>query len=781
MWCSTSGYGSDTAVEFIEPRKNQMCSRCSEHTVYSSLLPCLHSFCKFCLNQLAHDRSWNFSEFIVCPSCHKNASLQEDFIPEIANVQATFLNHMLKHHPSFNTIINLVDDFSAYSSPVDEPSSLCTSCDEGNKTVARCKDCNEVLCENCVRAHQRVRLTKDHVIDTFSANSPDYQLPVSSLPTIKQSNFCDLHPSKVLRLYCELCREPLCNECIMDVNHSGHSMSYLQDAVADCRKATLTLLEEAANNKISLEESIQRSQRLSDDVELKIQNVATEIRTTVRRHVSVLEERERELLRQLEKIRQIKGRAILLQTKDLKSLLKEMSRIIEFIQHVLDSGSDIDILKAKEKCLLEISELRQRRSNMQFNEDDNVIFTQPDNALLGAISTLGFLSTSGFGPNSVAAGEGLQQALCGHQSTFLVQVKDYLGELQVVGGDILSVNVQSPDGTNCKAHVIDRQNGTYAICYAPEVVGQHVISVLLRGMHIQQSPFHVNVRMGRNYSQVGKVLLSFGGEGDSDGKLCRPWGVCTDKSGNIIVADRSNNRVQIFNPDGTFKFKFGSPGQRPGQFDRPAGVTTDHLNRIIVADKDNHRIQIFDGDGNFILKFGERGSKNGQFNYPWDVAVNAEGHILVSDTRNHRLQLFGSDGSFINKYGFDGGLWKQFDSPRGVSFTSDGHMVVTDFNNHRILVVHPNFQSARFLGQEGSNNGHFLRPQGVAVDPEGHIIVADSRNHRIQIFHPNGHFLCKFGTYGVGPDQMDRPSGVCVSPEGYIIIVDFGNNRIQVF
>ncbi|XP_054722067.1 E3 ubiquitin-protein ligase TRIM71-like [Uloborus diversus] len=773
MWCSAS----DMSFPFSDSQKNsELCPRCNENTIDSSLVPCLHAFCKHCLAQLSNNRVWNrtfLTECVVCPVCHKNG-----FLPKDCGLETMSQSVLL------STILGLVDDFSAYAPKIsNESNALCTSCDEGNKTVAKCKDCNEVLCENCVRAHQRVRLTKDHLIDTLPVDYVDYfQLPTNSLQLpCKPSSFCDIHPSKVLRLYCEMCREPMCNDCTVESKHTGHSVSYLQDAVGDSRQNYICILEEAKNNLRTIEESIQTNQSLADDVELKIQNVAAEIRTTVRRHMSALEERERDLLRQLEKIRQVKGRSLLMQIKDLKLLLKDVSQIIEFIQRVLDTGNDIDILKAEEKCIQEMNELRQRRNKMQPNEDDNIIFTQPDSALLSAISSLGFLSTSGFGPNSVAAGEGLQQALCGHQSTFLVQIKDYLGELQVVGGDALCAGVQAPDGTSVNAHVIDRQNGTYAVCYIPEVVGQHTISVLLRGMHVQQSPFHVNVRMGRNYSQVGKMLFSFGGEGDSDGKLCRPWGVCSDRSGNIIVADRSNNRVQIFSMDGTFKLKFGSPGSRPGQFDRPAGVTTDHLGRIIVADKDNHRIQIFDSEGNFLLKFGERGSKNGQFNYPWDVAVNAEGQILVSDTRNHRLQLFASDGTFINKYGFDGGLWKQFDSPRGVTFTSDGHMVVTDFNNHRILVVHPNFQSARFLGQEGSNNGQFLRPQGVAVDPEGHIIVADSRNHRIQIFHPNGHFLCKFGTPGTGPGQMDRPSGVCISPEGYIIIVDFGNNRVQVF
>ena len=58
------------------------------------------------------------------------------------------------------------------------------------------------------------------------------------------------------------------------------------------------------------------------------------------------------------------------------------------------------------------------------------------------------------------------------------------------------------------------------------------------------------------------------------------------------MADRSNNRIQIFNPDGSFYHMFGSPGSRPSQFDRPAGVAVDNKGHIIVVDKDNHRVQV---------------------------------------------------------------------------------------------------------------------------------------------------------------------------------------------
>lgn len=90
--------------------------------------------------------------------------------------------------------------------------------------------------------------------------------------------------------------------------------------------------------------------------------------------------------------------------------------------------------------------------------------------------------------------------------------------------------------------------------------------------------------------------------------------MCCSREGFIIVANRSNDRVEVFTPKGIFHHKFGtsgnfrssnfpsnekaqkrdlfSPGKQNGQFDRPASVCCDKKNRIIVTDKDNHRVQV---------------------------------------------------------------------------------------------------------------------------------------------------------------------------------------------
>ena len=783
------------------------CPLCYSRYDDPRVLPCLHTFCRRCLDDHIRRDGRVGSSTLRCPTCRQECPVTEasnDFLPSnffITNILDVVSSHDDDLDTGFLSQEALAASLpvsaglgtSMLSAAVSAGNSLprmCSSCDEGSEITSRCRDCNEFLCDNCVRAHQRVRLTKDHFIVRLSYGESSTPVPVSlsapSAPspilpvTDRSASLCEKHETEVLRLYCDTCSQAICRECTM-LDHIGHSFIYLKDAVENAKTVSLKLLSDAKAGMKALDEGIQATQSMAERVERQAQAVATDVRTSMRQHLSALEEREKELLRRVEKIRQMKGKALHYQLEELRRGLLQLAASVETVEDNIRSGSDVDILKGKDTITSEMQSMRRLRGYLQPHEDDSVVFSPPDNALHTAISQMGFVGSGAFAPYCVATGDGLKRALRGKVAMFTLHAKDHFGDARVVGGDPVEVIIQSPDGTLYRAEVLDRQSGTYSISYRPQSEGKHVISVYVRGQHSKDSPFTVHVRSGRSYLTVGQQLYEFGQEGDSEGQLCRPWGICTDKDGYIIIADRSNNRIQVFQPDGKFHHKFGNPGSRPGQFDRPAGVCCDSQGRIIVADKDNHRIQIFTFDGTFLLKFGEKGSKNGQFNYPWDVAVNSEGKILVSDTRNHRIQLFSSDGQYLNKYGFEGALWKHFDSPRGVAFNNDGHMVVTDFNNHRLLVIHPDFQSARFLGAEGSGNGQFLRPQGVTIDQEGNIIVADSRNHRIQVFQPNGNFLCKFGQAGSGPGQVDRPSGICLTPEGLILVVDFGNNRVQVF
>ncbi|XP_046745123.1 E3 ubiquitin-protein ligase TRIM71-like [Diprion similis] len=622
---------------------------------------------------------------------------------------------------------------------------LCGNYDEHSSSrnvppaAARCQDCREPLCEACVTAHQRVRLTCNHRIERYvGSNTPSPpSAPASCSPPTSTSFYCDTHHEAQI-FYCETCGLPSCEECGIK-DHRGHVVLYLVEAVGSAGVMAMQVLGEARIGIAAVREDLDAVQIAAEGVEQKARQAASEVRTAVRRLASALEERERELLAKVERARLMKGAALQARADALKTALTRLTMTAETLSDAMDTNvttNPVELLRIKERAATEVVQIRQGQNALPPREEDWISFIGPDMTILHAIASMGSVVLVNPGP---------------------------VGDRRAVRGRMA---LEDNPNTN---------NGT-AINFPP--------SATPRGRPVLGNVFPISVRTSHIFNPMGfKPVSVWGSEGDNDGELCRPWGVCCDKGGHIIVADRSNNRIQIFRQDGTFVRKFGTQGSGPSQFDRPAGVAVDARGHIVVADKDNHRIQIFTLEGIFLLSFGEKGSKSGQFNYPWDVAVNSEGQIAVSDTRNHRVQLFTSEGTFLRKYGFEGcaGLWKHFDSPRGVAFSPEGCVVVTDFNNHRLVVIEPDFVNARFLGGEGTGLKQFLRPQGVAIDDDGHIVVADSRNHRIQVFEPSGGLLWKLGSPGKAPGELDRPSGVALTPSGKIVVVDFGNNRIQVF
>ena len=77
-----------------------------------------------------------------------------------------------------------------------------------------------------------------------------------------------------------------------------------------------------------------------------------------------------------------------------------------------------------------------------------------------------------------------------------------------------------------------------------------------------------------------------------------PTDIALTPSGEIFIADGYGNaRVHKFAADGAYLFSWGEPGAPPGQFNLPHGVWIDRRGRVLVADRENDRIQIFDQDG----------------------------------------------------------------------------------------------------------------------------------------------------------------------------------------
>lgn len=495
-------------VEPDAPADAQNCPICLGRYDDPRVLPCFHTFCRRCLDAHVAGRLR-----FPCPSCREEVYLGEggtidtlptnSFIGDILKVVSDTQEFEERAGTTPNsgssngtTPGSNFDSVAVAAGKAPSRAYICSNCDEGAVASSRCRDCNEVLCDSCVRAHQRVRLTKDHYIVRFTEDvSKTVGMPVGhslSLFSSPSFSYCEIHPAEVLRLFCDMCSVAICSECTLR-DHRGHSFIYLKDAVENSKTISLKLLADAKAGMRAVEESMEMTNKMAERIELRAQAIATEIRAVTRRHMAALEERERELLQRVEKIRQVKGKSLHLQLDELRMALLRLGSTAELLKTALESGSDIEILHTKDKAVLEFQQLRQIRSSLQPQEDDVIQFNPPDGALLQAICSLGLISSSGFGPTSVAFGDGIKRALCNHVASVTIHVKDHQGDPRLVGGDPIVAIVEAPNGVTYRADVEDRQNGTYNMTYRPQIEGRHVITILIRGRHIHGSPFTVKV------------------------------------------------------------------------------------------------------------------------------------------------------------------------------------------------------------------------------------------------------------------------------------------------
>ena len=133
-------------------------------------------------------------------------------------------------------------------------------------------------------------------------------------------------------------------------------------------------------------------------------------------------------------------------------------------------------------------------------------------------------------------------------------------------------------------------------------------------------------------SPEGKVLMMLGKQGvagtGADG-FDRPTSVAVAPNGDIFVSDGhapnkfGTGRVVKFSKDGHFIKAWGRKGSAPGEFDEPHDIFVGgSRGRVYVADRRNNRIQVFDQDGTFIVEWK-------QFGQPSSVFVGKDDTIYV--------------------------------------------------------------------------------------------------------------------------------------------------------
>ena len=184
------------------------------------------------------------------------------------------------------------------------------------------------------------------------------------------------------------------------------------------------------------------------------------------------------------------------------------------------------------------------------------------------------------------------------------------------------------------------------------------------------------IRICTTDGQVMQTLGTPGQAGAADMPFNQPTWAKLSPSGEICVSDGYGQyRVHRFAPDGTLKQSWGEKGEGPGQFALPHSIVVDSRGRVLVADRENYRVQIFDSDGQFLDQWTE-------LLQPMDLFIDADDAIYVAEAQQ-RISIFNMDGELVGRVGEKGTRPGQFsDSPHGVCVDSHGDMYVCEVLSH---------------------------------------------------------------------------------------------------
>ncbi|XP_038075975.1 E3 ubiquitin-protein ligase TRIM33-like isoform X2 [Patiria miniata] len=282
-----------------------VCRVCNSELVNREpkLMPCLHTVCKQCvLNVTNADK-----QGCRCPICRQDCR----------NINEIIDNYFITGG------VTMASSESGIKDP-----SVCL-CDDKSEVSALCEDCMEWLCEPCVQAHQRVRVTKDHVIKQRSeVAGTSGEGSNGSGRSEQKPLFCSVHRQEQLKLYCETCEKLTCRDCQLQ-EHKEHKYQFVGEIASRQKSALRILLEKLGEKQNYVQQTKKHILAKGEQLQTNEERATQEIRNLVFRLVNDITQRGKKLLSDLKGVCDTRR-------KMFDQQILEVHRVEQAIEHAVD-------------------------------------------------------------------------------------------------------------------------------------------------------------------------------------------------------------------------------------------------------------------------------------------------------------------------------------------------------------------------------------------------------------------------------------------------------------
>ncbi|XP_013402463.1 tripartite motif-containing protein 3-like [Lingula anatina] len=586
------------------------CHICLREYKDPRVLPCYHTFCLACVARHVAVRGTRGN--ITCPVCRQEAPVPPGGLDKL--VRNFFL--------SKRTMMDMLTKESK--------DKMCGNC-HSQVTQFYCQNCKHFFCENCrQKQHDAMVFLQGHTMIAVSELSKHVQ-DMKGVTLL-----CDKHEEEKLKFYCTDDDVVVCRDCIL-TKHNKHTCVDITD-IAETHKEEI---ESAFNN---LSKNISLFENAESEISMQQKAALDDVSKTV----TDIEQQEVDIIEEVQRI----SAQLIAEAKDhasklVKSLEAEKDGVqlqkvsihstCEFAKQLVQHGSDTEVMMHAKSIQARMKELSKLKPSFPAKTTD------------------------------ITSNEEKIPVKC----FVLVKKYKWLNTASLVNEFDSSIGYLS--GTSCSQsgtiYLVYNQPGkltaispAHKAIFEVEVTDPRGVTVL------SDDRLVVTCDDGcRVYSFSGEHVQTFG-----QGDMATPQGVTVDSNGHILVCDRNNKCICVYD---AVQYNLINKIAVPICKDPRYIAVLPCRDTIVVSDFEEHCVYGVTPQGDVVFQYGtpgKMGSDDGYLDSPWGVCTDSVGHIFIADKYNNRVVVLTSDGQLLRYV-----VGPQHVSvPTGVAIDNKGQLVV---------------------------------------------------------------------------------------------------------
>ena len=755
-----SGGAVPVEKEWQQIEEEITCSICGDLFTDPKTIPCLHTFCKQCIEKSIESNK-KMASIVCCPLCR--TPLAQD---DISSVPTNF---------TINRLVEIFGKRKEAGKSLAPKEMKCSNCEEGLPAITWCVECENSLCKHCNYAHQKMKAFKSHATVPVEEVIKNPKL-VLSAPEKPES--CKSHGKQALDLYCKTCSSLICRDCTLkDHPRETHDFDFIDDVVDEEREkikqATAPLkqlLDRVRNGIKRIEESDKEIDIESEANRRKIQGVYGEV-------YKLLKQQQQESLEKVNTIKMSLKKTLVMQKENAKFMESQLVSCVEFSNDAISTNRTRQLLTYKNSIIDRVEDLTKQVEHASINPE-----CRADDMIVRCGKPAEFISASLCDVSGVPHLPHCRvrgPLAISRPVKVTVTLKDIYGFSVVQQSKDIEIRCNKQLGFLQNVRIEEESNGLYHVWYIPKRKEDHLLSVYWRGLVVNDEEVKVSVNI-RDYANIKEEVKVIDKYGPNNEQFGYPYLMAKGPNNEVIVRNCSTDQLVIFDEQLQYSHVIGGRGNGNGKFKAITGIAVDIKGYLYVADRNLHCIQKFTLNGQFVSQFGSQGTAEGQFNAPYGLVLSQSELLFVCDSNNHRIQIFEND-----QYSYH---FRQCDTklgqinPTDLTLSSnEDQLFITEYSNHRVQVFTPSGQFLRIFGNFTDIPFKLQCPIGIYYTPDNHLLISSYDNHRALVFEDDGRFVSAIEGIYQGKERFSNPCGVIMMDNGQIVIASGITHKLVVF